>query len=130
MKFHPIADLFPLLDDDALQSLAADIQEHGLIEPVWTYEGQILDGRNRYRACKLAGVKPRYQEYEGDTPLQFVISKNIQRRDMTSWQRAFVALEALPVYQEEAKKRMLAGVKADPNQKFDEGMATDIVARI
>ncbi len=109
MDFHEIANMFPLLDDTELDALAEDIQVNGLQEPIWLYEGKILDGRNRYLACELAGVEPCYQDYTGDEPVRFVVSKNIQRRHMTSWQRAFVALEALPAYQEEAKQRQ--GVK-------------------
>src|SRR2546423_14874072 len=130
MDFHEIANMFPLLDDTELDALAEDIQVNGLQEPIWLYEGKILDGRNRYLACKLAGVEPCYQEYTRDEPVQFVISKNIQRRHMTPWQRAFVALEALPAYQEEAKKRMLAGVRPDPSKNFYQGRATDIVGRM
>jgi hypothetical protein len=29
MNFHPIADIFPLLGEPELQSLASDIREHG-----------------------------------------------------------------------------------------------------
>jgi len=29
-------------------------------------DGKILDGRNRYRACRAAGVTPRYVEFDGN----------------------------------------------------------------
>ncbi len=52
---HPIADIFPMLEGDAFDQIAEDIRERGLREPIITFEGKILDGRNRYRAlCKLA----------------------------------------------------------------------------
>jgi ParB-like chromosome segregation protein Spo0J len=37
--------------------LTKDIELHGLGEPVWTYEGKILDGRHRARACAELGVE-------------------------------------------------------------------------
>jgi ParB-like chromosome segregation protein Spo0J len=48
MEFHPIANVWPMLDDDALKALADDIRANGQSVPIVTYEGKILDGRNRY----------------------------------------------------------------------------------
>ena len=56
LEFHPLANVFPLSDGEEFEALAADIAVHGVREPVVLYEGQILDGRNRYRASHVAGV--------------------------------------------------------------------------
>lgn len=88
MKFHPYAEIFPLLEGTALEELVLDIKAHGLREKIWTYEGKILDGRNRFNACHRAKVKPEYREYRGKDALGFVISLNIQRRHLTVEQRA------------------------------------------
>ena len=66
-QFHPVADLFPLLTGEVFQQLAADIKKNGLREPILLDpEGRIIDGRNRYRACNLAGVEPRFVQWEGE----------------------------------------------------------------
>jgi hypothetical protein len=88
---HPLADIFPALDDDALRALAQDIGTHGLREDIVLYQGKILDGRCRYRACELAGVVPRVTQYGGDNPLAFVVSRNLHRRQLSASQRALVA---------------------------------------
>jgi hypothetical protein len=54
---HPFAALFPELPPEELTQLARDIKERGQLEPIILYKGVILDGRNRYRACQIAGVK-------------------------------------------------------------------------
>lgn len=105
IAFHEIANIFPLLQGEELASLVEDIQENGLIEPIWLYEDKILDGRNRYTACCEAGVEPTFRHYEGDDPIGFVISLNIKRRDLTSTAKAIAAYKALPLYEAEAKKR-------------------------
>jgi len=91
MEFHEIANIFPMVEGAELTVLSTDIKKNGLIDPIWLYEGKILDGRNRYRACQEAGIEPRFQPYPGDDPLQHVISLNLHRRHLNESQRAIVA---------------------------------------
>ena len=91
MEFHEIANIFPMVEGAELTVLSTDIKKNGLIDPIWLYEGKILDGRNRYRACQEAGIEPRFQPYPGDDPLQHVISLNLHRRHLNESQRAVVA---------------------------------------
>ena len=116
-KIHEYANLFPLMSETEMEALVADVKTHGLLHPIIRYKGTILDGRNRLRACKKAGVRPRFTDYEGDDPLSMVISLNVQRRDMTAAQRAIVAARALPEFEKEAKKRMSQGGKNKGNGK-------------
>ena len=88
---HPYADLFPMMDKKALTKLTASIRGHGLDEPIITFEGKVLDGRNRQAACSDAQVKPTYDEYTGDDALDFVLRKNLHRRQLQTSQRAIIA---------------------------------------
>lgn len=91
MEFHEIAQVFPRLPDAELAALAEDIKANGLHHAITTLDGKILDGRNRYAACIMAEVEPRFEEYIGDNPLAFVISENIVRRHLDESQRAMCA---------------------------------------
>lgn len=104
-EHHPIADLFPMLAEDELKELAADIAERGLLQPiVLDAEGRILDGRNRVAACELAGVEPEFTTYEGDDPDGYALAVNIARRHMTKGQQAMVIAGAYKNYTEEHAK--------------------------
>lgn len=120
---HPAAMLFPMLPDGELRELADDIKANGQIDPIVIYEEKILDGRNRYAACNLVGVDPKLEFANGNisSPVQFVISKNLHRRQLTTSQRAAVAAEMIPMLAEEAKKRELAGKKIDPVLNSEQG---------
>jgi ParB-like chromosome segregation protein Spo0J len=88
--FHELATVFPLLEGGEYTALIDDIRTHGLLEPITLFEGKILDGRNRYRACLAAGVEPRFREILfGDyaEAAACVISANIHRRHLTAEQR-------------------------------------------
>lgn len=94
MKVHPIADMFPMLDGEGLLALAEDIKARGQIAPIVVdRDGQLLDGRNRLRACELAGVEPRFETYEGDDPDGYVVATNL-RRDLNQSQRAIIAAKS------------------------------------
>lgn len=86
---HPAAGLFPMLGADALDALTADIQAHGLREPlVLDPDGSLLDGRNRLAACRAAGVEPTFRTHTGGDPVAFVLSENLHRRHLTEGQKA------------------------------------------
>lgn len=90
MEAHPLANLFPMLAPEELQHLADDISLRGQEEPIVIYQDMILDGRNRWEACKLAGVEPLTIPYGGNDPLGHVLSINLHRRHLTQSQRAMV----------------------------------------
>lgn len=89
MSIHPIAALFPMMADDELADLAADIKAHGLVHPIVTdATGKVLiDGRNRLAACELAGVTPRFEPMAGQDPAAFIFSTNLARRDLNKGQK-------------------------------------------
>lgn len=105
MKAHPIADVWPMMPDDKLAELADDVRKNGQLVPVWLYEGKILDGRNRWAACKIAGVEPKTKEYTGTEPTAFAVSLNDRRRHMNKGSLAAVAAELEPFFAVDAKKR-------------------------
>lgn len=120
MEFHPVADLFPLIDGPDFDQLCEDIKAHGLLETIKTWQEKIVDGRNRYRACLKVGVKPRFEEWDGKGSLvEYVWSLNLHRRHLTASQRAVAIAKGLEMLEEEARQRQEAS-RAKPGEKVGE----------
>lgn len=99
LPVFPVADLFPMIAADELAELAEDIAENGLQEPVVIAEiagqWQLVDGRNRLAACRLANIIPHTRILESD-PTAYVLSANVHRRHLTKGQQAMAVALAYP----------------------------------
>lgn len=90
LQIHPIAKIFPPMSEAEFQALKSDIDQYGQREPVWLYEGKVIDGRHRVRACDELGRQPRTEVYDGFDAVAFVVSLNLHRRHLSESQRSMV----------------------------------------
>lgn len=85
------------MDAEEYEALKDDILKNGYREdlPIIIYNGGIIDGWNRYRACKDLGVTPKVKMFRGNDQeaIEYIMSSN-KRRNLTSSQRAAIAVEA------------------------------------
>lgn len=111
---HSAADVLPMMGDDEYAAFKADISAHGLREPIVLHEGRIVDGRNRYRACRELNLEPTTTTWDAKGSLvSFIASMNVHRRHLTSSQKAIIAAEYEPMFAAEAKERQHAGKPAN-----------------
>lgn len=107
---HESANFFPMLPAEQLDALALDIKVNGLQDPIVLVKidgvDYICDGRNRAMACKIAGVVPEYKYYQGDINhiFDYVLSTNLHRRQLSVSQRACLAVNVLPMLEENKRK--------------------------
>ncbi len=129
LTVHPIAEIFPLIEGDAYEKLKTDIKQHGQREPIITYQGQILDGRNRYHACRDLGIKPRTEEWHGGgSLLDFVVSRNLHRRHLSPSQQAMIGVRLVKEYEAEASCQKSAA-HDNPRANLPTGRLRDKVAK-
>lgn len=92
---HPAATIFPMMDDESFAALKADIKANGLKVAGELYGNQVIDGRNRYKACQELGIEMEFWEIdESDKnfdPVAYVLSRNLYRRHLTESQRSIIA---------------------------------------
>ena len=115
LKFHPLANDFPLLEGQEFDDLVADIKAHGLHEPIVIFQGQILDGRNRYRACEAAGVNYIADNIldPGFDAVAYVVSKNIHRRHLKPEKRNELIAELLKLNPHKSDRQFAKEIGVD-----------------
>lgn len=115
------ANIFPQMGAEEFQGLKDSIERNGVLEPVVKFNGKTLDGRHRERAVKELnaegkrrkveianpeGGEPITEEREYELPviefagteqeaLEYVLAKGVHRRQLTSSQKAVVAVRAM-----------------------------------
>jgi hypothetical protein len=131
LPVHEVAELFPLPTEAEYQQLKDDIRINGQLVPAWRYQGKLIDGRSRARACKELGLELLVRDWEGTGSLvAFVVSLNLRRRHLGESQRALVAARMKPMFEAEARQRMLVGKASDPGANLPQGRARDQAAAI
>jgi len=128
--FHPLADLFPPMEGAEFDALVADIKANGLHDQIVLYDGMILDGRNRYRACVALGwtwgaisemavnLDSLIDDVDGEGPgyggpAAYVISANIHRRHLTPELKRNLIAKVIAAQPEKSDRQIAKQVKAD-----------------
>jgi hypothetical protein len=87
LERHPLSAAFPDLNDEEFQALKESIKNNGQREKIVTFEGKILDGWHRHKACIELGIDPKFGVFTGNA-IDCVLDKNLLRRHLTPSQRA------------------------------------------
>lgn len=152
---HPVADIFPELPDEVrrddgkvktitLAELADSILESGLQEPIVLFNGSLLDGRNRRKACVRAAeaTQTPIEEFEilvedfigsEEEAVKYILDLNLDRRDLDPTMRATAAVEYWDYEAKKAHERQ--GTRNDLNNMVQQvapsegGKTRDVLAQ-
>lgn len=104
--------LIPPLSDDEYERLEKSILAEGFHdwEPIVTWNGTIIDGHNRYNICDEHGIEFKTVEREfasREAAKIWIIEHQFGRRNLSTYDRATLALELEEMYKSQAKKRLV-----------------------
>lgn len=97
-------DLIPPLSFEELNILEQSILDHGITDPIQTWNGYIIDGHNRYNISKKHNITFQVKELEFNSEEDakiYIINKQLGRRNINS----FVKLELSEKLRDELKKK-------------------------
>ena len=110
-KAHEVAEWFPMLGESELRELSESIKRDGQIEACVVWGTVLVDGRNRWRACELAGVEPRVvrREFESEEQVgRWVLASNVARRHLTVSQKVAFGERLREREEKAARERQIA----------------------
>lgn len=129
VPIHPAARLLPMMGGEDFARLRGNIRAHGfdprkplVFVPVDSgaedvaaavRNSGLVDGRNRLAAALAEGLTleelPRIDLPAGESPVEYVLRENLDRRQLTPAQRSAAAAAAVPLLAEEARLRRIEG---------------------
>ena len=109
---HPAASVFPLMEGADFQSLVDSIAVHGVQNPLVSFKGEVLDGRNRLRAVmklrdeghKVELPCVEWTSPNGMTVTEWITAQNLDRRHLNDEARAMIGARLARMIAAEAKK--------------------------
>lgn len=139
LKIDPeIRDLIPPLSADEFERLRASILAEGVRVPIVIWHGTIADGHNRYAIAREKAPEEvipfSIKSLDGDLTLEevklWVINNQLGRRNLSSYDRAVLALKLKDVLAAQAQERMHAGKAADPMAPGPQGATRDQLGKV
>jgi len=122
---HKINKTLPPMLGEDFRRLKNDIRQNGLKVPIVLHEGSILDGWNRYQICQDSNITPKFEEYQGTSPVMDCWILNMVRRHLTKGQLAALAVTYMSSLEKETKERRLNGLKQN-RSRHDKSTTTDM----
>ena len=96
MKKHKF-NIFPAAKAEDYNRLRDDIRDNGYDskQPIIIYEGEVLDGWNRWTACLELKINPPTRQFDGNESEAIgLVMRTNKRRNLNSGQWATIAVEA------------------------------------
>ena len=101
-----LAALFPPLDATEYQMLEESIIKEGCTDPLIVWDGTIVDGHNRYQICqehKIPFAITEMQFPDENEAIMWMLTRQLGRRNLTSYHKGELALRFEPLFREKAK---------------------------
>jgi hypothetical protein len=112
---HPAASVFPLIEGDDFEDLCESIRTHGVQHPAVVRGSELLDGRNRMRACERlksegwTGSCPTVEwKDDGRNVAEWIWDTNAIRRHMNDDGLAMASSAIWPLIAKENEARKAA----------------------
>lgn len=131
--------LLPPLSEDENVELLKSIQRDGFTDPiiVWLGHNILVDGHNRHRIWTTTGMSeddaPEIIEKQftsRDAVKEWMLRRQLARRNLTDAMRVMVALQLRPMLESKAKEKQKAGgVEKVPQQKVEPIEVRDEIAK-
>lgn len=81
-QWHQFSTVVRPFNGAEMAVLVEDVRIHGVRKKGILFQGMILDGRHRYKACQNIGIEMEWEVFEGteQEALDYVLSSNIHRQ--------------------------------------------------
>jgi hypothetical protein len=100
-------NLLPPLTDDEYSRLEKKIEKEGMIFPIITWNGIIIDGHNRFKICNDLGISFKTEEMQFDSrddAIKWILDNQLGKRNLNDYQKATIADRYREIITKKAKE--------------------------